>query len=102
MTRYALDGVRILDLSQVAIGPYATFLLSSLGAEVIKVESNRRPDTTRGPVKPAGQTQMNQYPEGEPGDRPWNRGAFYNQRNRGKLGITLDFSAAAGKEVVKR
>jgi benzylsuccinate CoA-transferase BbsF subunit len=102
MTRYALDGVRILDLSQVAIGPYATFLLSSLGAQVIKVESNRRPDTSRGPVKPTGQTQMSQYPEGEPGERPWNRGAHFNQRNRGKLGITLDFSAPAGKDLVKR
>src|SRR5262249_11983700 len=77
----ALDGVRILALTQVAIGPYATFLLSSLGAQVIKVESHRRPDTARGPVRPAGAHQMKQYPRGEPGARPWNRGAHYNQRN---------------------
>ncbi len=99
---YALEGVRILDLTQVAIGPYATFLLASLGARVIKVESNRRPDTIRGPVQPAGEQQMKQYPGGDPGERPWNRGAYLNQRNRGKLGITLDFATPRGKSLLKR
>jgi crotonobetainyl-CoA:carnitine CoA-transferase CaiB-like acyl-CoA transferase len=102
MSCYALDGVRVLDLTQVAVGPYATFLLSGLGAQVIKVESHRRPDTARGPVRPAGVHQMKQYPRMEPGARPWNRGAHFNQRNRGKLGITLDLTASAGKEIFKR
>jgi crotonobetainyl-CoA:carnitine CoA-transferase CaiB-like acyl-CoA transferase len=100
-SRRALDGVRILDLSQVAIGPYATFLLVSLGAQVIKVESHRRADTSRGPVQPLTESQRNQYPGREPGERPWNRTAYFNQRNRGKLGITLDFSTAAGKRLLK-
>jgi crotonobetainyl-CoA:carnitine CoA-transferase CaiB-like acyl-CoA transferase len=98
--RRALDGVRILDLSQVAIGPYATFLLVSLGAQVIKVESHRRADTSRGPVEPVTESQRNQYPGKEPGERPWNRTAFFNQRNRGKLGITLDFTTSAGKQLL--
>src|SRR5688500_17204131 len=100
--RRALDGVRILDLSQVAIGPYATLLLAGLGAQVIKVESDRRADTSRGAVKPTTQAQMNQYPRGDPGERPWNRATNFNQRNRGKLGITLDFTMPRGKELLRR
>ncbi len=98
----SLRGVRILDLTQVAVGPYATLLLASLGAEIVKVESNHRPDITRGPVLPAGEAQMKQYPGGDPGERPWNRGALYNQRNRSKLGITLDLSDQRGKSVFRR
>lgn len=102
MPRYALEGVRILDLTQVAIGPYATLLLAGLGAQVIKVESHRRPDTSRGPVTPSGELQLRQYPDGEPGERPWERTAYYQQRNRGKLGITLDFSRPEGKGLLRR
>jgi crotonobetainyl-CoA:carnitine CoA-transferase CaiB-like acyl-CoA transferase len=100
--RRALDGVRILDLSQVAIGPYATLLLAGLGAQVIKVESDRRADTSRGAVQPTTQSQMNQYPRGDPGERPWNRAALFNHRNRGKLGITLDFTTPRGKDLLLR
>lgn len=100
--RYALEGIRILDLTQVAIGPYATLFLAGLGAEVIKVESNRRPDTSRGPVAPAGELQLRQYPDGEPGAHPWNRTAYFNQRNRGKLGIMLDFSRPEGRALILR
>jgi crotonobetainyl-CoA:carnitine CoA-transferase CaiB-like acyl-CoA transferase len=98
---YALDGIRVLDLTQIAVGPYVTFYLGNLGAEVIKVESNRRPDGIRGPIHP-GPGQKKSYPGGDPGLRPWNRVGTFNQRNRGKLGITLDFSDPAGRKVLER
>ncbi|HEX2173424.1 MAG TPA: CoA transferase, partial [Dehalococcoidia bacterium] len=101
MSRLALAGLRVLDLTQVAAGPYTTLMLGFLGAEVIKVESCRRPDIGRGPVAPQP-NQYHHYPDQQPGDRPWNRHAHHSQRNRNKLSLTLDLTEPAGKDVLLR
>ena len=94
----ALDGLRVLDLTQVAAGPYSTMLLAFMGAEVIKVESCSRMDINRGRARPApGDTRV--YPGGEPGERPWNRAAHHVHRNINKLSVTLDLGAPRGKEL---
>ncbi len=94
----ALEGLRILDLTQVAAGPYATLLLALMGAEVIKLESCSRMDINRGNAVPRpGDPRV--YPDGEPGERPWNRTAHHVHRNINKLGVTLDLGTERGKEL---
>lgn len=91
----ALKGIRVLDLGMFAAGPICGAVLADVGAEVIKVESCRRPDPLR--IQARGI-----YPNGEPGERPWNRSGLVNERNRNKFGITLDLALPKGKEVFKR
>ena len=92
MTKMALDGLRILDLTQIAVGPYATLLLGFMGAEVIKVESLSRMDGSRGRAQPVPMG-YNLYPGGEPGEHPWNRSGHHIHRNPNKLSLTLDLTA---------
>ena len=99
MTKPALEGLRILDLTQVAVGAYTTLLLGFMGAQVIKVESCSRPDINRGPARPVPGTHA-LYPQGEPGERPWNRPAHHVQRNVNKLDVTLDLATQRGKELL--
>lgn len=98
--RTALEGLRILDLTQVWAGPTTMRLLGDFGADVIKVESAKRFDSSRGPVNPrAGNTI---FPDDEPGPRPWNRAGLFNCRNRSKRGICLDLTHPRGVSTFRR
>ena len=96
--RPALSGLRILDLSQVAAGPYATMFLGFMGAEVIKIESLSRMDINRGKARPSPD-DLRVYPDGDPGEHPWNTTAHHVHRNINKRSLTLDLGAKRGKEL---
>ena len=77
MNQLPLQGIRVLDLSWIIAGPTATRLLASMGAEVIKVGSARRPD-------------------------PSTRGPAFQAYNQSKLYASLNLSKPEGRELVKR
>ena len=52
LTRPALDGIRVIDLTWVYAGPFATRWLAYEGAQVMRVESTTRPDQVRGAGQP--------------------------------------------------
>ncbi len=89
-----LNGIRILDMTQVWAGPLATRFLADLGAEVVKVE----PPLGRGPaVIPPGMSGL--FPDGDPGERPWNRHGLANKLNRNKKSTSIDIKTDAGRKL---
>ena len=92
MRSAALSHLRVLDLSRVLAGPWATQALADLGAEVIKVERPGTGDETRG------------------WGPPWLRGAgdgaresaYFASTNRGKRSVTIDLSRPEGQALVRR
>jgi glutaryl-CoA transferase len=85
----ALEGIRVLDLSRVLAGPWASQVLADLGADVIKVERPGTGDDTRhwGPPTLADGS----------GDA-----AYFLSANRGKRSLTVDFAKVEGQEIVRR
>ena len=96
----ALEGIRILDLSRIWAGPYATKLMADMGADIIKVESVDRMDTTRGGINPP--SGSGNYPEAEPGEDPWNRNGWFNSLHLSKYGVTINLAKPNGKELFAR
>jgi formyl-CoA transferase len=82
----ALEGIRVLDLTQIMAGPFCTMLLADLGAEVIKIENPRGGDDSRRMAPP--------YFNGE--------SAAFIAMNRNKYGIAIDIRTAPGKQVLWR
>lgn len=99
MRRLPLEGVRILDLTMIAAGPYATQILADMGAEVIKIEGPTRYDRYRGTRRPRDSAN---YPQDGPGERPYNRAVRFNEVNRNKLGISLDLTKPKGVTLFKK
>jgi benzylsuccinate CoA-transferase BbsF subunit len=91
MKEYPLEGIRVVDFTWAWAGPYATMLLAFLGAEVIKVESLKRPDHTRLRSLMSGLTL------GGP-----NQSTVFNDMNLNKLGLTLDLTRPQAVEIVKK
>ena len=89
-----LRGVRILDLTRVWAGPVATRILADLGAEVIHVSA----PMGRGPLGVRGGPGVD-FPEGGPGDRPWNRQALFNKLHRNKRSLAVDLKTEQGRRI---
>jgi len=84
-----LSGIRVVDLTRILAGPYATMILGDMGADVIKVENPDGGDDTRawGPpwVPQAGGAS-----------------AYYTAVNRNKRSVALDLKSETGREVLWR
>ena len=90
--RLPLDGLRILDMTAWWAGPSATHMLAALGAEVIHIESTKRPD---------GMRMVGGMLAGVHKDW-WECSHFYLGTNSNKKGLTLDLTDPRGLELMKR
>lgn len=86
MPHGALEGIRVVDMTQALAGPYLGMLLGDLGADVIKLERPNVGDQSRGWGPP--------FAGGE--------SAYFLAVNRNKRSLTCDYSTQQGLEVLRR
>jgi crotonobetainyl-CoA:carnitine CoA-transferase CaiB-like acyl-CoA transferase len=82
----ALTGIKVLDLSRVLAGPYATQMLGDMGADIIKIEKPFAGDDTRqwGPPFLEGTKES----------------AYYLSINRNKKSVAIDITTQAGQKII--
>ena len=88
MDRLPLFNIRVLDLSKVWAGPYATRLLGDMGAEVIKIEAPNSWDLTR---------SLSLLPPDT--ERAYNKAGYFMEYNRNKYGCVIDLAKPRGREL---
>src|SRR5262245_43673436 len=87
-----LGGIKVLDLTRILAGPWATQLLADLGADVIKIERPAGGDDTRSWGPP--------YLKDVAG-RETKESAYFLSANRGKRSVAIDFATSAGSRLVR-
>jgi crotonobetainyl-CoA:carnitine CoA-transferase CaiB-like acyl-CoA transferase len=85
------DGLRVVDMTTFWAGPSCTHVLAMLGADVIHVESTRRPDGTR---------LIAGIPVTE--EQWWEKSPIFSGLNTNKRGLTLDLQSSAGRELLSK
>lgn len=91
--KMALEGIRVLDLSRILAGPWASQVLGDLGADVIKIEHPAHGDDTRQwgpPFLPSSD---------ETGRRD---AAYFSCTNRNKRSIAIDITKPQGQEILRK
>src|SRR5271163_213018 len=86
-----LSGIKVIDLTKLAPGPFCTMILGDLGADIIKIEEPGAPTGRR--AQQAGDAQAPPRPGG---------GAALSPLNRNKKSIGLNFKSEAGREIYFR
>lgn len=104
-----LKGIRIVDLTRVLAGPYATMALADLGAEVIKIENPLNGDDTRAWSPPSAPT-LHQAPQTVEGERnglrkeDWSglppESAYFLSVNRNKKSVGVNLKSVEGLKIV--
>ncbi len=92
-TTKALGHLRVLDLTRVLAGPWATQLLADMGAEVIKIERPQTGDDTRGWGPPFLKDAQG---------RETAESSYFLSANRAKKSITVDIATADGQALIRR
>jgi len=80
-----LEGIRVIDLSHIVVGPFCSMILGDMGAEVIKIEMPNSGDESRkwGPPFKGGES------------------AYFFSLNRNKKSLTLNLKTEKGKEILR-
>ena len=83
----ALSGIKVIDLSRILAGPWASQVLADLGATVIKIENPAKGDDTRSWGPPFLDNHES---------------AYFHSTNRNKKSVTIDFTKPKGQQLIRK
>jgi crotonobetainyl-CoA:carnitine CoA-transferase CaiB-like acyl-CoA transferase len=99
LNRGPLEGLRVVEITTAWAGPMAGRVLGYLGAESIHIESPNRVNSWR--LNKEVPNPIN-FPDGEPGTRPFDRSFLFNSQNVNKLSCILDLKSEDGRAILRR